>query len=69
MAAYDDKNAGIDSIENASNEGAPVHTTRHNADDDIIRDLETHGEEVGFTFRSLMAAAVSFHTIRLKVRH
>lgn len=31
-----------------------------NADDRIIRDLETHGEEVGLTFRTVMAAVVGF---------
>ena len=58
MATYDDKTGGVDAVENASN------TSDHNAprggdvDDQIIYDLQHHGEEVGFTFRSLMAAAV-----------
>ena len=70
MANYDDKNAGIDSIEHASNDSPPqVHGVhgRHDADEDIIRDLQTHGEEVGFTFRSLMAAAVSQTTAQIMI--
>ena len=56
MAQYDDKGPNVDSIEHASNDGVP---TTGNVDDKIVYDLEHHGEEIGLTFRTIMAAVVS----------
>jgi hypothetical protein len=56
MAEYDDKRVNVDSIENVSNDSIPA---MGNVDDKIVYDLEHHGEEIGMTFRTIMAAAVS----------
>jgi len=45
----------IDNIEQVSNDSSDVV----DANERIIHELETHGEEVGMTFRTIMAAAVS----------
>jgi hypothetical protein len=58
MATYDDKTGGVDAVENASNNSDRGVPQGGNVDDQIIYDLQHQGEEVGFTFRSLMAAAV-----------
>jgi hypothetical protein len=57
MASYEDKSntAHIDAIDNVSSDSVP---SSGNVDDKIIYDLEHHGEEVGITFRTFMAACV-----------
>lgn len=50
-----EKTSNVDTIENIINDSLPTG----NADDQIIRDLQEHGEEVGMTFRTIMAACVS----------
>jgi hypothetical protein len=47
--------AQADLIENTSTSSADVL----NSDEQIIRNLEISGEDVGLTWRSIMAAAVS----------
>jgi uncharacterized protein YuzE len=56
MSEYDDKRVKVDSIENASNDNVPA---TGDVDDKIIFDLEHHGEEIGMTFRTIIAAAAS----------
>jgi len=63
MDAGHEKRADIDTIENvssSSNDSLPTG----DADDKIIYDLQHHGEEIGMTFRTIMAACVK-HTASL----
>jgi hypothetical protein len=59
----------IDAIESTdtSANNVPIRHT-HNANEEIIEHLQTTGEEVGMTWRTIMAAVVSFGNIRSSPR-
>lgn len=53
----------VDAIESAnasdnSEQGVPIHPV-NSANEEIVQHLQTTGEEVGMTFRTIMAAVVS----------
>lgn len=64
MTSHDDKAVieHIDATDRSSNTGSdaihPVHTV-DSTNEAIIRELETSGEKIGLTTRSILAACVS----------
>jgi len=69
MATIEEK-AAVDTVDQASSTGDHGNNGRKDdpfhgrgseeGDEQIIRNLENTGEEVGLTWRTIMAAAVSF---------
>lgn len=58
MAHIEEKTA-IGRVEDHSSSDDSITPVHHNADDAIVADLNTQGEEVGLTWRTIMAVIVS----------
>lgn len=53
--------AHVDAIDNAPSSDNSTHLDHLSANEEIIQHLQTTGEEVGMTWRTIMAATVNFY--------
>jgi hypothetical protein len=60
MAHIVEEKTAIGRVDDHSSSADSITVDPKNADDAIVHDLQTQGEEVGLTWRTIMAVVVSF---------